>query len=227
MREMAFESMFDAVLCWGTTFGYFDDDQNRLVIERLHRALKPGGLLLLDVVNRDYVVRVTPNSCWFQGDACVVMEETNCNYINSRLTVKRQVMLDDGRQVETVYTIRLYSLHELGQILHQRGFRVVEVSGREATPAVFFGADSPQLLIVAQRRADAPTPSTPPKRLDEGSSGDSQQMVAAREPKPEPEAKPAAVVETAEAAPAAEPAPVEPENEPLTLEPDSDPETPA
>lgn len=182
MREMAFESMFDAVLCWGTTFGYFDDDQNRNVVERLHRALKPGGLLLLDVVNRDYVVRTTPNSAWFQGDGCVVMEETNCNYINSRLMVKRQVMLDDGRQNETVYTIRLYSLHELGQILHQRGFRVVEVSGREATPGVFFGNESPRLIIVAERRPDLPTHSTRP----EPHSHESQQLQVVREPGKDP-----------------------------------------
>lgn len=156
MRDMTFEAGFDAVLCWGTTFGYFDDDQNRQVVERLHRALKPGGLLLLDVVNRDYVFKTQPNNVWFQGDGCVVMEESNANFINSRLTVKRQVMLDDGRQSETVYSIRLYALHELGQLLHQRGFRVVEVSGREATPGVFFGAESPRLLVVAERRPDAP-----------------------------------------------------------------------
>jgi SAM-dependent methyltransferase len=156
MREMTFDASFDAVLSWGTTFGYFDDEQNRQVVERLHRALKPGGLLLLDVVNRDYVFKTQPNNVWFQGDGCVVMEESNANFINSRLTVKRQVMLDDGRQSETVYSIRLYALHELGQLLHQRGFRVVEVSGREATPGVFFGAESPRLLVVAERRPDVP-----------------------------------------------------------------------
>ena len=201
MRELAFESMFDAVYCWGTTFGYFDDDQNRLVVERLHRALKPGGLLLLDVVNRDYVTRSVPNSAWFQGDGCVVMEEMNCNYINSRLTVKRQVMLDDGRQNETVYTIRLYSLHELGQILHQRGFRVVEVSGRHATPGVFFGADSPQLIIVAERRPDAPTGSSKRPEDPSSGSGESQQMTATREPKSEPAPPPVVVAN----APVAEP----------------------
>lgn len=245
MREMAFESMFDAVYCWGTTFGYFDDDQNRLVVERLHRALKPGGLLLLDVVNRDYVTRSVPNSAWFQGDACVVMEEMNCNYINSRLTVKRQVMLDDGRQNETVYTIRLYSLHELGQILHQRGFRVVEVSGRQATPGVFFGADSPQLIIVAERRPDSPTGSSKRPEDPSSGSGESQQMSATREPKSEPAPPPGPPATPGAAAPAVEetaepeegrtsevpeaidPEPIEEEGEALSLlesESDGEPE---
>src|SRR5262249_56271967 len=29
MREMSFDGEFDAVICLGTTFGYFDDDTNR------------------------------------------------------------------------------------------------------------------------------------------------------------------------------------------------------
>ena len=156
MRDMSFEGAFDAVLCWGTTFGYFDDETNRLVVERLHQALKPRGLLLLDVVNRDYVVRTQPNLLWFEGDGCVVMEETTVNYITSRLRVKRNVILDDGRQRDTRYSVRLYALHELGQLLHQQGFRVVEVSGREAHPGVYFGADSPRLIILAERRPQAP-----------------------------------------------------------------------
>ncbi len=232
MREMAFESMFDAVYCWGTTFGYFDDDQNRLVVEKLHRALKPGGLLLLDVVNRDYVTRSVPNSAWFQGDGCVVMEEMNCNYINSRLTVKRQVMLDDGRQNETVYTIRLYSLHELGQILHQRGFRVVEVSGRQATPGVFFGADSPQLIIVAERRPDMPTGTSKRPEDPSGGTGESQQMTAAREPKSEPAPPPPAAPDdegrTSEAPEAIDPEPIEEDGDDASLlESESDGEPPS
>ena len=171
MREMSFESAFDAVLSWGTTFGYFEDEANRTVLDRMHRALKPGGLLLLDIVNRDYVIRSQPNNVWFEGDGCVVMEETQCNYITSRLHVKRTVMLDDGRQRESAYSVRLYALHELGQMLHQK-FRVVEVSGREATPGVYFGADSPRTIIVAERRLPEappprpPGPPAPPKRSD-------------------------------------------------------------
>jgi SAM-dependent methyltransferase len=185
MREMNFDGAFDAVLSWGTSFGYFDDDVNRGVLDRIHRALKPGGLFLLDLVNRDYVVRTQPNNVWFEGDGCVVMEETQCNYISSRLHVKRTVMLDDGRQRESAYAIRLYSLHELGQMLH-KNFRVVEVSGREATPGVFFGADSPRLLVVAERRVAAPAappgPPAPPKKPEDPAVSSAPTAVAPAAP---------------------------------------------
>jgi hypothetical protein len=65
--------------------------------------------------------------------------------------VKRMVMLDDGRTREVEYSIRLYSLHELGRLLHDVGFKVTEVSGRTATPGVFLGAESPRLIVLAEK----------------------------------------------------------------------------
>ena len=159
MRELSFDGSFDAVTCLGTTLGYFDDETNRRVIERLLKALKPGGALLLDVVNRDHVIRSQPNLVWFEGEGCVCMEESEFNYFTSRLHVKRTVILENGRQVEHEYALRLYSLHELGQLMNASGFRVTEVSGREALPGVFFGQESPNLMIVAVRRgANEPQP---------------------------------------------------------------------
>ncbi len=152
MRQLHLEGRFDAVLCWGTTFGYFDDDVNRKTMEALHACLKPMGVLLMEVVNRDYVIQSQPQLVWFEGDGCVCIEETSVNYITSRLLVKRTVIRDDGHQYENFYSVRLYSIHELGQLMHNRGFRVLRVSSHESLSGVFFGADSPRMIILAEKR---------------------------------------------------------------------------
>lgn len=113
---------------------------------------------MLGIVNRDFVVRSQPNVVWFEGDGCLCMEETSFDYIGSRLNVKRTLLMEDGRQRESGYSVRLYTLQEIGQLLHHQGFRVEEVSGSEAIPGVFFGADSPQMLILAERRANTSFP---------------------------------------------------------------------
>jgi len=118
----------------------------------VHKALKPGGVFLLDVVNRDYLLRQSPSLAWFEGDGCVCMDEMTVDFITSRMKVKRTLMMDDGRTRETEYSLRIYSLHELGKILHEHGFKVTEVSGRVATPGVFFGNESPRTIILAEKR---------------------------------------------------------------------------
>ena len=97
MRDMTFEEQFDGVYCWNTSFGYFEEDKNAQVIDRVHRALKGGGLFLLDVVNRDFLVRQSPSLAWFEGEGCICMDEMTVDFITSRMKVKRtMMMLDDG-----------------------------------------------------------------------------------------------------------------------------------
>ena len=152
MRELAFEEMFDGIYCWDTSFGFFDEERNAAVVQRVHRALKKGGQFLLDMANRDFLMRHTPSLAWFEGDGCVCMDDVTVDVITSRLKVKRTLMLEDGRTREVDYSIRLYAVHELGKVLHDAGFRVCEVSGRVATPGVHFGADSPRTIILAEKR---------------------------------------------------------------------------
>jgi SAM-dependent methyltransferase len=152
MREMTFDEQFDGIFCWNTSFGYFEEEKNALVVDRVHRALKAGGLFLLDVVNREFLVRQSPSLAWFEGDGCVCMDEMVVDFITSRMRVKRTMMLDDGRSREVEYSMRTYSLHELGKILHEHGFKVCEVSGRLATPGVYFGNESPRTIILAEKR---------------------------------------------------------------------------
>jgi hypothetical protein len=151
MREMAFEEMFDGIYCWNTTFGYFEEEKNLAVAQRVFKALRPGGMFLLDVANRDYVVEHAPSQVWYEGDACVCMDDMTVDFITSRLKVKRSLILDDGRTRECTYSVRLYSLHEIGKVLHDVGFRVTEASGHTTTPGVFFGQCSPRLIVLAQR----------------------------------------------------------------------------
>lgn len=152
MREMTFEETFDGVFSWNTSFGFFDEEKNAAVIAKVHRALKKGGQFLLDVVNRDSLIRSAPSLAWFEGDGCICMDEMQIDFITSRMKVKRTLMMDDGRTKEIEYSVRVYSLHELGKMLHDNGFRVAEVSGRTGTPGVFFGCESPRTLILAEKR---------------------------------------------------------------------------
>ena len=52
---------FDAIVCMGNSFAHLPDfagDQHdhRLAIDNFHRLLKPGGLLIIDHRNYDYII---------------------------------------------------------------------------------------------------------------------------------------------------------------------------
>jgi SAM-dependent methyltransferase len=155
MREMTFENEFDGAYCFYTTFGFFDDDTNRRVAAGIAKSLKPGGRFVLEMINRDYLIGDLPCRVWWQGDGCVVLEEVDFNYFTSRLQVQRQIILENGRQLEQEISIRAYSLHEIGKVLTHAGFRVLEVSGNLDLRGRFYGNESRQLIVVSEKRADA------------------------------------------------------------------------
>jgi SAM-dependent methyltransferase len=154
MREMAFEKQFDGVYCMLTSFGYFDEETNLRVAEGMARALKPGGRLLLDLVNRDYIVGDLPSRVWWEGNGCVVLEEVDFSFHTSRILTHRSIVFEDGRQSEQEISVRAYSLHEIGRLLRQAGFRVLDISGSLATRGHFFGGTSRSLLILAEKRVE-------------------------------------------------------------------------
>ena len=152
MRELDFEAQFDGAYCLFSTFGYFDDETNKKTVANIARALKPGGRLLIEILNRDYVIADLPTRVWWEGDGCVVLEEVELNYFSSRIQVNRSVVFDDGRQVEQEISVRAYSLHEVGKLLHSAGFRVLEVSGAYHTRGRFFGNQSRHIIVLAERK---------------------------------------------------------------------------
>lgn len=152
MREMQFDAQFDGAFCLFSTFGYFDDETNKVAAQNIARALKPGAKLVLEVLNRDYLIRDLPTRVWWEGDGCVVLEEVDFNYFSSRIVSTRSIAFEDGRQIEQEISIRAFALHELGKLLHAAGFRVVEVSGSMVTRGRFFGAMSRDILVVAEKR---------------------------------------------------------------------------
>lgn len=152
MRELDFENQFDATYSLFSTFGYFDDETNKKTLQNIARGLKPGGKLLIEILNRDYIIADLPTRVWWEGDGCVVLEEVELNYFSSRIQVNRSVVFDDGRQLEQEISVRAYSLHEVGKLMHAAGFRVLEVSGGYQTRGRFFGNQSRHIIVLAERK---------------------------------------------------------------------------
>jgi SAM-dependent methyltransferase len=153
VREMTFNSQFDAAYCVLSSFGYFDEETNLKVATGICRALKPGGRFLLDIINRDYLVGDLPSRVWWEGDGCVILEEVDFNYHTSRVLVRRSVVFGNGRQSEQEISMRAYSLHEVGRLLRMAGLRVLDVSGSLATKSRFFGAASRNIIALCERPA--------------------------------------------------------------------------
>ena len=152
MRRLPRDREFEAIICVGTSFGYFEEEQNRQCLQEMSERLVAGGKLVLHVFNRDFVAPHLPSRSWWQGRRCMVIDEAEMNFFASRLRVHRTVIFDDGRQYEHFMFLRAYTVQDLGKAISAQGMRVLEVSGSRDTRGRFYGSASPDIWIVAERK---------------------------------------------------------------------------
>ena len=152
-RDLGMDERFDAAYCVGTRFGFHDEESNERIVSSVCRALRPGGRFLLDVLNRDYLLKDLPARIWRDGEDCLVLEEVEFDYFTSRLISRRTVAFEDGRHTENEISVRVFSLHEIGKLLHRSGFRVLEVSGHSEHRGYFFGNQSTSMVLLAEKRS--------------------------------------------------------------------------
>ncbi len=114
---------FDLVLVMANSFGYFPDDRDNLqILCEAHRVCRPGGILLLDLLDSGYVVgQFQPSSVHQATDDITVRRERELadNMIRVRETV---VSREKGLLREGTYCERLYKEDEFVGLLEQAGF---------------------------------------------------------------------------------------------------------
>ncbi len=156
MRELAYESRFDGAYMFYTTFGYFSDRENMLVLERVSRALKPGGALLIDLVNpviamyEAYMNRGVKR-VWSEAGDYIELEEAEFDVREARVNVKRRFYRkSDGCFVdERSFTIRIYTFWELRDLMKKAGLRLEKAYGSWSGDE--YGPASPRLVVVARK----------------------------------------------------------------------------
>ncbi len=155
MRVIPFESEFDVVINMFTAFGYLESEtEDAGVLSAVEKALKPGGKLLLDMLNREWVVNNYVQNEWRrEDDGTLYLEHRNLDLLTSRNRVSFTIIGPDGVQRRTTgHDIRLYTLTEIGAMLRAAGltFRGV-LGGYEAEP---YAIETRRMIVVAEKLAE-------------------------------------------------------------------------
>jgi len=136
LRRLPVPGPFDAVVCWFTSFGYWDDADCRRVLDQFHRVLRPGGTVLIETMHHDGVVRhftAAPDATvlWREGDAQIDL--SRFDPLTGRLATDRTVYRG-GEIRHSSHFIRLPTPPEWTQWLEGAGFHGVRCSAGGGGP---------------------------------------------------------------------------------------------
>ena len=143
------ENTFDLVYLAGNSFGYFESAEDDIaVLAELRRLLKPAGQLLIDFTDGDFLRDNFEARSWEWIDKdYFVCRERTLSKDNTRL-VSREVITHTKKGVvaDQFYAERLYNADQLGALLAENGFDVLE-----ARPMSTVSKRNQDLGMMAQR----------------------------------------------------------------------------
>ena len=146
MRTPVAQGAFDVVVSFFTSFGYFDsDEENAKVFQTIRESLAPGGVWLMDYLNRDHVIRnLVPRDSMTHGD----MHITQQRWFDAlRGRVEKTIALRRANGELNIYreSVRAYTFREMERMIHEAGLRIDAVFGDiDRSP---FETGSPRMII--------------------------------------------------------------------------------
>lgn len=149
MRQLDYGQEFNAVVSWGTSFGFFSDQENEHVLQLVSQSLTEDGRLLLDLHNRDAYIRKYVGTSEYDYESHKVRSIWTFDLITSRLNIEEQVLDKESNRTKTyISSFREYTVPELIWMLEKAGMRVLKIYGDLSER---FGLESDSLTILAEK----------------------------------------------------------------------------
>jgi SAM-dependent methyltransferase len=153
VRSLPFQSnpgRADLVLNLFTSFGYFlIDEENRLALDAMASALRPGGKLVLDFLNRPYVIRnLIPDDEQYR-DGVWIRQTRRVTEGDLRIEKTITLRYPDERIENHVESVRLFDRDDLESMLQESGLALLSWWGNyHAAP---WHVGSPRCIAIAQK----------------------------------------------------------------------------
>jgi len=121
---------FDAVINVWTSFGYFaDEGENERAMAEWSRLLRPGGRLVMSLVNRDGLMNDFQPHRGSVRDGWLLIENSEPEYLTGRINSRWLWVSPAGERLDKEMSIRLYAPHELVQMGARHGLEIVDAHG--------------------------------------------------------------------------------------------------
>jgi SAM-dependent methyltransferase len=143
--------VFIGVMNMFTSFGYPPSEEEDLkCLSEIRRTLRKKGRFLLDLANRDHIMRNFRERDWAEFEPYYLLERRSLDFNNSKLVSLWTLVAKDHRRTKFItHEVRLYTLNRIGQLCKEAGLSIKEVYGGYEKQE--FSLDTSRMIIVAQK----------------------------------------------------------------------------
>jgi ubiquinone/menaquinone biosynthesis C-methylase UbiE len=152
MRFFPFrDKVFRAILSMFTSFGYLpSESEDALSFLEINRTLRRQGSFLLDIANRDHIVKTFRERDWAEFEPFFMLERRSIDFKESKLKSQwTLIQKKTGRVKHIEHVVRLYAFTRIEQLLSEAGLKVARVYGGYDKQE--FTIDAPRMITLAKK----------------------------------------------------------------------------
>ena len=118
---------YDVIILLGNSLGLFlNEDVN--VLNKVRKALKPKGYFILDLTNRDYILKNWQPTYWLEKNNCFCLHKNSIDLVNNVLELREFRIINNLTKQYDCKT-NLYSFHDINSKISKSDFNLIEYYG--------------------------------------------------------------------------------------------------
>jgi len=152
MRYFPFkDGVFNVIINMFTSFGYLPSEREDIKsLSEVHRVLRNNGRFLIDLANRDHMIKNFRERDWAEFEPFYLLEKRSLDLKNSRLKSQWTLIQRTSGKIESIqHEVRLYTFSRIEQLLKEAGLSVKRVYGGYQKQE--FNLEASRMIVLAQK----------------------------------------------------------------------------
>jgi SAM-dependent methyltransferase len=147
-RAMELSVRADLAISLWSSFGYYGESGDLQVLRRVAEHTVRGGHFVLDVENRDYIVKYFVPEEWHESEQGLVLEKRRLDAICGTVSTRR-IVSSGGERREYHRVLRMYTVGELTAMLETAELKPQRWYGDYDGSR--FGPESKRMIAIVER----------------------------------------------------------------------------
>lgn len=124
VRYVDYGEDYDGAIIMFNSFGYFSDEEDKLIFMKVYKSLRERGRFLIEILNRDWILKNFVESEEAEINGIRTIETREFDILTSRNNFVIERHAEDG-VITKRGSWRLYSAHEIKNMLEDIGFKLI------------------------------------------------------------------------------------------------------
>ncbi|MEM8528964.1 MAG: class I SAM-dependent methyltransferase, partial [Bacteroidota bacterium] len=150
MLDIAYESEFDLIYLLANSLGFLDRDDCKLLFQKMNKALKINGKILIDCKNRDHLFQeIRPCNITEKGENLMI-DRLSFDPI-AGTTTNNRIYIKDGKRYDTPFTMYAYNYYDLEQFAKAQDLKISRIFG--SWNGEYLDANSRRMLLFMDKKS--------------------------------------------------------------------------